>query len=247
MFDCPPACVGETLDDTGDDGGVPRSDRTVVVFQAVADVEVAHQAEHRLFIRASPPRGISELTDHGTVGPSRELTELKLIGRNRNERSGSPRYALPDRATTIFTIIAVTGMLSTKADVSAEIQRMITIATASRRSSDTDRMIVSVACPIQSISPIRSTASISVNMAAKNSSVGHSTLDRTASMSFLSEMINSSTTPSSAAQPDDRRRSSGIDSMKNSDTMKTHTTPDLINSARFLIGCSRCSSSSVDR
>uniref|UniRef100_A0A182V548 Secreted protein n=1 Tax=Anopheles merus TaxID=30066 RepID=A0A182V548_ANOME len=161
--------------------------------------------------------------------------------------SGKPRYAFSDSATTIFTIMAVTGMLSTNADVRAEIHSMMTIATASRRSSDTDRMIVSVACPIQSISPIRSTASISVNMAAKNSSVGHSTRDSTASMSFLSEMISSSTTPSRAAQPDDRRRSSGIDSRKNSDTIKTHTTPDLIRSGRFLIGCSRCSSSSVDR
>lgn len=59
------------------------------------------------------------------------------------------------------------------------------MATASRDSSDTERITFSVCLPIQSISPSSDSASIRINRAAKKSNVDHSTREITDSMSSL--------------------------------------------------------------
>lgn len=114
------------------------------------------------------------------------------------------------------------------------------MATASRDPSDTDRIICSDMCPIQAISPKRSTASIKTNIAAKNNSVGHSMRDIMASISCFSVMIIKRITPNNADHPNDNRFISGIDSIKNKHMMNKSTKHDFINRGLFFIGnCKR--------
>lgn len=117
----------------------------------------------------------------------------KAIAHTRGCR-GNPSFVFPAKEITIFSIICVTGKDSTKADDKAETcfkrinfkvqlifffmiltHKMMMIANASRYSFETPLIIVSVPDPINAIKPIRSTASIKTNIAAKNSKVGHST------------------------------------------------------------------------
>lgn len=110
-----------------------------------------------------------------------------------------------DNEIVTFSIIVVSGMLSTNADAIADTQSIINIATIKRFSSPTDIITFSVCDPIQSIRPSTDSASISTNSAAKNSNVDHSTRAKTASMSCRSDNIKSNTAPSRAVQPSDNR------------------------------------------
>lgn len=96
-----------------------------------------------------------------------------------NGVNGRCKVGVSDRDITTFTIIVVTGIESTNAEVRAEIHKIIIMATAKRDSAETDMITFSVSFPIHAMNPRRSIPSISTNIAAKKRSVGHSTLDRT--------------------------------------------------------------------
>lgn len=63
-----------------------------------------------------------------------------------------------ERFVAILTIIVLSGTLSTKALANADTHSSSSMATASRDSSLTDRMIFSVCLPIQSMKPRRDRA-----------------------------------------------------------------------------------------
>lgn len=98
----------------------------------------------------------------------------------------------------IRIIIVVSGILSTKAETSADTHSIMSIATVKRDFSDTDKMTLSVRLPIHSINPSRANDSISTNNTAKNSSVDHSTWAKIGSILLRSAKIKSKSAPRNA-------------------------------------------------
>lgn len=98
---------------------------------------------------------------------------------------GSPNVLFCAIETTTFTIIAVTGMLSIKAETIPDTHKIIIMASDSWYDCGTESIKSFVTSPMSFIKPRRSTISMMINIEAKNKSVGHSTFERIMSMSSL--------------------------------------------------------------
>lgn len=116
---------------------------------------------------------------------------------------------------------------------------MIKMATISRRSSPTPRIMPSVMLPIHSISPSSVRASMRINRAAKKSSVDHSTRASMASMSSMSARMMRNMAPSRAVHPKDSLWSSGTECRKNKLITKTKAAEHLISSGLLRMGYCR--------
>lgn len=127
----------------------------------------------------------------------------------------------------------MSGILSTNADAMAETHKIIRIATASRDSSEHDKITFSVCRPIQSINPSTASDSIRMNRAAKNNKVDHSTRAKTASMSSRSANISNSSAANNAVQPRDSRWIDGTEWRKKNVIANVSVTADLM--SRFLL------------
>lgn len=113
---------------------------------------------------------------------------------------------------------------------------IINIATIRRRSSPTPKIMPSVMFPIHSIRPSSVRASMSINNAAKNNSVDHSTRANIASRSSMSASMIKNIAPNRAVQPSERRCSSGTECKKNKLITKAKAAVHLINSCLLRMG-----------
>lgn len=138
--------------------------------------------------------------------------------------------------TVIRTIIVVSGMLSTKAEASADTHRMIKIATANRHSSLTVKIIFFAWVPMKWMRPSFASDSISTNKTAKNNKVDHSTRSRADSRFRRSYRISNRMTPRRVIQPSDNRWIYGSEWRKKQPRTNVNATIDLMSNGNSRIG-----------